>query len=117
MKKSEQAIVNSIVEIAEKNAFSLFNSSENKGGVKFHNMNAKIFSIGDAKILVSYDTIVAIVQDKVGYDFMRKNFFFKKSTASYPNAEECTNFSSATARQISRFFSEYAVKTYTYREI
>ena len=118
MKKDIQLSINTIVSGAELVAKNLLKNHPEKSGEKFHYMDAKIFDINDIKILVSYDTPVAMVREGIGYDFMRKNSFRKKATVSYPNVDyEWVNYSRTTARQISRFFKDYAEKYYTYREV
>lgn len=117
MKKDIQLSINTIVSGAELVAKNLLRNHPEISGEKFHYMNAKIFAINGIKILVSYDTPVAMVREGIGYDFMRKNFFRKKATVSYPYEYEWVNYSNTTSRQISRFFSDYAEKYYTYREV
>ena len=117
MDRIQQLVENGIVQKAQDLAYLIFNSKENTGGKQFRNMNAKIFSIGDVKILQSYDTIVAMVDNnKIGYDFMR-NTLFKKVDKREPWNYEWTNYSPTTAKQISAFFKENARIKYTYREV
>lgn len=117
MKKSEQKAVNLIVSEAQKIALDLLNNNHSVKGEKLGYMNANVFSFPDVKVLVSYDTPVAMVKESTGFDFMRMNSFRKKATVSYPYEYEWVNYSNATARQISRFFNLYAKNYYTYREV
>ena len=115
MKKSIQKSINIMVQEAEELAMEIWNNNNHGKGEQLCHMNARIFSIGDYKFLVSYTTLVAFIVDGIGFDIMReKNFWI--SDNKYCDGYY-TNFSRTTARQISRFFELYAKDFFTYRVV
>ena len=116
MKKSEQMAINAHVQIAEKSALNIWNTNNHGAGENLNHMSAKIFSIADYKFLVSYDTLVAFCVDGIGFDIMRERYFYKKPSGYFEGY--WTNYSNATAKQISKFFKLCNVKqVFTYRDI
>ena len=116
MKKELQKEINAIVQSAEFLAMTTWNNNSHGSGKQLRNMNARIFSIGNYKFLVSYTTLVAFCVDGKGYDIMREHYFYKEPTAY--SEGYYTNYSPSTAKQISAFFKECKVdKVFTYRDI
>lgn len=123
MKKQEQIAINNIVEKACEYALSVWNGNSHGKGKQLNSMNARVYTIGTFKFLVSYETLVAFIdKDDVCFDIMRM-FTFKKVTkryycGGYWEDTEYTNYSRSTARQISTFFRQYGNpnSVYTFRE-
>lgn len=123
MKKEDQIAINNFVEKACENALAVWNNNNHGRGKQLNSMNARVYTIGTYKFLVSYETLVAFIdKDDVCFDIMRM-FTFEKITkryyyGGYWEDTEYTNYSRSSARQISTFFRQYgnANSVYTYRE-
>lgn len=109
MKKAEQKAINSAVETAYNNFFSGFASSNYirnctlENGARLRNCNAHVGRFGKGIVLVSYRTIVAIIDnDGICYDFLRKVY----------------GYTASSAKQIAKFAEDYnATKVLTWREV
>ena len=109
MKKAEQKAINSAVETAYNNFFSQFVTPNYvrdcvlENGVRLRNCNAYVGRFGKGIALVSYRTLVAIIDnDGNGYDFLRMVY----------------GYTATSAKQISKFFTDYnASNRMTWREV
>ena len=122
-KKNLQIAINNEVEEIADNAMSIWNKNNHGKGVKLNHMKAQIFQIGNITYLMSYETIVAVIVNGKGYDFMRMQYFYKEwywynPIWGYIDKSETTNYSPTSARQISTFFRKYGINDIlTYREV
>lgn len=122
-RKNAQIAINNEVEKVVNNAMDIWNKNNHGKGKRLNSMKARVFQIGNIVYLVSYETLVAIVVNGKGYDFMRMQYFYKKWVFyspfwGYIDKSESTNYSRTTARQIVTFFKQQKVQeVLTYRDI
>ena len=122
-KKNAQIVVNNEVEKVVNNAMDIWNKNNHGKGKRLNSMKAYIYQIGNIVYLVSYETLVAVIVNGKGYDFMRMQYFYKKWVVyspfwGYIDKSESTNYSPTTARQIATFFKQQNVQEIlTYRDI
>lgn len=122
-KKNAQIAINNEVEKVVNNAVDIWHKNNHGKGKRLNSMKAYIYQIGNIVYLVSYETLVAVVVNGKGYDFMRMQYFYKEWVVyspfrGYIDKSERTNYSPTTARQIATFFKQQNVKeVLTYRDI
>ena len=122
-KKNAQIAVNNEVEKVVNNAMDIWNKNNHGKGKRLNSMKAYIYQIGNIVYLVSYETLVAVIVNGKGYDFMRMQYFYKEWVVyspfwGYIDKSESTNYSRTTARQIATFFKQQNVQeVLTYRDI
>ena len=109
MKKAEQKAINKTVELAYTNFFSdcvtqsYIRDCVLSNGRQLRNCNAWVGKFSKGYALVSYRTLVAIIDnDGNGYDFLRYVY----------------GYTATSAKQISKFFTDYnAINRMTWREV
>lgn len=122
-KKNAQIAVNNEVEKVVNNAMEIWNKNNHGEPKRLNSMKAWVFQIGNIVFLVSYETLVAVIVNGKGYDFMRMQYFYKEWVIynpfwGYIDKSESTNYSPTTARQIATFFKQQNVQeVLTYRDI
>lgn len=122
-KKNAQIAVNNEVEKVVNNAMEIWHKNNHGESKRLNSMKAYIYQIGNIVYLVSYETLVAVIVNGKGYDFMRMQYFYKEWVVynpiwGYIDKSESTNYSPTTARQISTFFKQQNVQeVLTYRDI
>ena len=122
-KRKAQIAVNNEVEKVVNNAMEIWQKNNHGKGKRLNSMKAWVYQIGDVIYLVSYETLVAVIVNGKGYDFMRMQYFYKEWVVyspfwGYIDKSESTNYSPTTARQIATFFKQQNVQeVLTYRDI
>ena len=122
-RKNAQIATNNEVEKVVNNAMDIWHKNNHGKGKRLNSMKAWVFQIGSIKYLVSYETLVAVIVNGKGYDFMRMQYFYKEWVIynpfwGYIDKSESTNYSPTTARQIATFFNQQKVQeVLTYRDI
>jgi hypothetical protein len=109
MKKAEQKAINRTVESAMDEFFSNFVTERSvrdftlENGAKLRNCNARVGRFAKGFVLVSYKTIVAIIDNNgICYDFLRKVY----------------GYTASSAKQINKFCTDYnAIDRLTWREV
>ena len=109
MKKAEQKAINSAVEAVYNNFFSdcitpnYIRDCTLENGAQLRSCNAHVGRFGKGVVLVSYRTIVAIIDnDGICYDFLRKVY----------------GYTASSAKQIRKFAEDYnAREIKTWREV
>ena len=122
-KKNAQIAINNEVEKVVNNAMDIWHKNNHGKAKRLNGMKAYIYQIGNIVYLVSYETLVAVIVNGKGYDFMRMQYFYKEYIEyspiwGYIDKSVVTNYSPTTARQIATFFKQQNVQeVLTYREI
>ena len=122
-RKNAQIAVNNEVEKVVNNAMDIWHKNNHGERKRLNSMKAYIYQIGNIVYLVSYETLVAVIVNGKGYDFMRMQYFYKEWVVynpvwGYIDKSESTNYSPTTARQIATFFAQQNIKeVLTYRDI
>lgn len=122
-RENAQIAVNVEVEMVANNAMDIWHKNDHGKGKRLNSMKAWVFQIGNIVFLVSYETLVAVIVNGKGYDFMRMQYFYKEWVIynpvwDYIDKSESTNYSRTTARQIATFFKQQNVQeVLTYRDI